>query len=502
MRQLEQTEIHVGFKSGVKLHAIWPANELEDFDAARPTAFFFFEDGDAPQPRRPAEVRRRVPQIGVVPVLSPLERREVAEGQDYVNQVADTRLGSRSFRRRLWIMQQNKTEDGRTEFDDFAEWMAPFTPEIELAGLQYDATEDEGPGLYYVEPPSRALREIAWAGDGLQIWIQIAAQLYRCRDLPVVILDEPDVFLHPDLQRRLVTLLADNSEQQTIMATHSGELLAEVAPKEIVWIDKSRPTATRAPTGDAYEAMMQQLGSSLNLRLATALKSERVVFVEGKETRVLQALANSLGLTALENERLTSFVPLGGFSNWRNVESFKWILDMYLSGGTAVAVLLDRDYRCSEENLDVVRGLREAGASGFVWEQKEIENYLLVPGAIARLTGQNEQQAIDLLDEVSMPLRDLVSARTSDLAGEYRRRSGRKPAAHVGEAKVADLWDDMYTRIAICPGKELLSRYRGRLEGTGFRSFGDLRLAQGLLEGEIDTELVSTLRRLDMLGTG
>ena len=63
-------------------------------------------------------------------------------------------------------------------------------------GLQLD--------LFYDDEGPRVPKEMCWAGDGGQVWLQVLYHLHRLRDVDVVILDEPDIYLHADLQRRLV----------------------------------------------------------------------------------------------------------------------------------------------------------------------------------------------------------------------------------------------------------------------------------------------------------
>ena len=45
-----------------------------------------------------------------------------------------------------------------------------------------------------------------------------------------MILDEPDVYMHPDLQRSLVKIVK-NRFKQVIIASHSVEILSEVNPE-------------------------------------------------------------------------------------------------------------------------------------------------------------------------------------------------------------------------------------------------------------------------------
>ena len=110
----------------------------------------------------------------------------------------------------------------------------------------------------------RTPKELYWVGDGMQIFVQILTHLWRLRSADVVILDEPDLYLHADLQRRLVRLL-DSTPAQTITATHSSEMLAEASSDSVVWVDKSRRRAVRRPKPASLEDLSTQIGSSFNL---------------------------------------------------------------------------------------------------------------------------------------------------------------------------------------------------------------------------------------------
>ena len=74
--------------------------------------------------------------------------------------------------------------------------------------------------LYYTEAGRRTEKELVWAGDGVQIWLQLLLHVFRLRERDVVVLDEPDVFLHPDLQRRLVWLLESLLVKQSRQRIH------------------------------------------------------------------------------------------------------------------------------------------------------------------------------------------------------------------------------------------------------------------------------------------
>ena len=89
-------------------------------------------------------------------------------------------------------------------------------------------------------------------------------------------LDEPEVYLHPDLQRRLVRLL-EFMDSQIIMATHSSEVITEALPESIVWVDRSKTTARRTGATKVVTAMSESLGSNYSLSLVRALRSRTVL---------------------------------------------------------------------------------------------------------------------------------------------------------------------------------------------------------------------------------
>jgi hypothetical protein len=77
------------------------------------------------------------------------------------------------------------------------------------------------------------------------------------------------VFLHADLQRRLVAILTE-MPAQAITATHAQEIIAEAPARAIVWISKDRRQAVSAPDAGVLEELSASLGSGFNLRLVDA----------------------------------------------------------------------------------------------------------------------------------------------------------------------------------------------------------------------------------------
>jgi predicted ATPase len=94
------------------------------------------------------------------------------------------------------------------EYEATVNFIYTNTPEISDISISATLT---GKGMaldvYFKEASAHSERELFWAGDGMQIWLQILFHAYRQRRVDTLVLDEPDVFLHPDLQRRLIHIL-------------------------------------------------------------------------------------------------------------------------------------------------------------------------------------------------------------------------------------------------------------------------------------------------------
>jgi len=83
-----------------------------------------------------------------------------------------------------------------------------------------------------------------------------------------VVLDEPDVYMHPDLQRRLFRLTRTRF-RQCIIATHSVEIMAESDPGNILIIDKKEERSRYANNEPGVQLLIDQIGGIHNVHLAS-----------------------------------------------------------------------------------------------------------------------------------------------------------------------------------------------------------------------------------------
>jgi hypothetical protein len=504
-----ETRVELHFKGGSSLTAVWPApngdEDVEEDDGyeylpeptPQETYGFFYLRRPGGQPRRPKEVRDVFPEMGVVPILTPIEHKEEVLTKEHVRQNVDGRLASRHFRNHLYWIEEFVSGGS---FEDFSNFCAEWLPEIELTELSQRGNELD---VYYKEAGSRVEKEVFWAGDGVQVWLQVLFHLYRLQGARTVVLDEPDVYLRADLQRRLVRLL-ESRACQTITATHSAEVLGESSPGSVVWIDRARRQSVRAPEAAMLSSLSVALGTQFNLRLARALRTHVALFVEGDDMKVLRNLARTAGAKSVANETAIAEIPLQGFSHWEEAEAFSWLANDLLEKSVRVVVVLDRDYRDDEAVHAVVERFAKLGVHAHVWRRKELESYLLVPDAIARLSGADPEWARETLAGVAENLKPKVFSRmhAQRFEDERRLRSG----VHI--VSVTDTFQNEFEslwgasdRVALCPAKDVLRATNLALQAKGLKTVSAWSLSRQLRASEIDPEVAGLLDMVEELAS-
>jgi energy-coupling factor transporter ATP-binding protein EcfA2 len=217
---------------------------------------------------------------------------------------------------------------------------------------------------------------------------QVLAILYVVKSFEQprsIIIDEPGSFLHPGAARALMGILKRFEQHQYIIATHSPEIISELAdaPISIVrWEDaKSSVDQATHATRSVSAAVLTEIGA----RLGDVFGFDKVLWVEGQsDADTLKGLLAAAG----RRSRSIGILPVrdtGAFQRRKITE----ILDIYgkLSMGDAllppaVLFLFDREGRSEREVEDVER--QSEGKVRFL-KRRMLENYLLVPGAIASL---------------------------------------------------------------------------------------------------------------------
>ena len=179
--------------------------------------------------------------------------------------------------------------------------------------------------------------------------------------------------------------------------------------------------------------------------------------------------------------------------------SFNWLAKELLHSTVHGYVILDRDYKSDELQRHIAATLAEGGLTAHFWQRHEVENYLLVPSAVQRLTGMPSEQVAEVLRDETLALADVVlfgyvSALTDDAT--VQTRDPRKLVQHAADCR-SQWWSDEQERLSRCPGKELLGRLNDCLAARNYGHASVVNLARELRPSEISDEIVELLNRIE-----
>lgn len=371
-----------------------------------------------------ASKQAEIPEINILPQISALAREEVVLGYEYVKSNLSTHLSSLHFRNQIKYF-----------YDDFPNFKT--LAESSWSGLGIN--ELDGRSLFKGGQLSMIVRdhdfaaEIGWMGHGLQMWLQTMWFLSRVKPDSTVILDEPDVYMHADLQRKLIRLLRHRYEQ-VLLATHSIEIISEVDPEYILVIDKSSKKSNYTTNVPAVQSIVNSIGSMQNIGLARLWSSKKVLLVEGKDVTILKKIQDTIYGENCQPFDLIPRSSIGGWSGWILVKGADFILKNGLKQDINVFCILDSDYYLDEEKKQRKKEAKNIGIYLHIWKKKEIENYLLSPTAIQRilkLKGVQEKDcnASDIKDKLNEIAEEIKEEVILNYANEIQRNDKKLQAA-------------------------------------------------------------------------
>ncbi len=430
-----------------------------------------------------------LPRITILPQIVPLEREEKILVQDYVAANLDSHLASRHFRNQLNTLWEE-------HFPRFREMVEESWPGVRVDGLEGQG-KAQGGSLQLMIRDGNFVAEAGWMGHGLQMWLQTLWFVVRTRGVGTIVLDEPDVYMHPDLQRRLIRMLRAQ-RTNLIIATHSTEILAEVDASNVLVLDRSMHRSSYAIDLPAVQRVVEGMGSAQNLQIARLWKARSLILVEGDDMKILKRVfdlvspSSALPLDAIPNW------SIGGWHGWARAIGSVVALHNSIDQMITAYCIFDSDYHLDEEKDRRVQQAIENQIELHILEMKEIENYLIRPGLIRRVIERS------LSPPKSAPTEDEVQAAVDELVAEMidsaqdcyvteflnaDRASGPALASQKARELIALKRNGPRGPMAIVSGKELVSRLSAWSKREFNVSFGVSTLLKYMHRNEVDAEL-------------
>lgn len=209
------------------------------------------------------------------------------------------------------------SEKGRIEkrysfFMDCCKILFPELVRIEISNPTGDENAEDL-FLTWNQNGNEKYQPLSRSGDGIYNTLYLLAKLLNnFSSMNIVFIDEPEIGLHPMLQKRFIRLLRRISRDfpiKWVLATHSPFILQSLKGKEKLYLIEHDGIQTQCQDIDitSKEVVFNTLGAYLPL----ALSAKGVIFVEGQtEVTVLTILLKKVGLN-IEDQRIL-IIPLGG----------------------------------------------------------------------------------------------------------------------------------------------------------------------------------------------
>lgn len=475
------------------------------FFPQREQCFMYYENGNETI-KTAAEFKLKINlEIGFVPILGPVDHKEKLYQKEAARLALLTYTASRNFRN-IW---HHYDED----FPEFKELIKSSWPGMDIDPPEVNRTT-ENPTLDMFCPEERIPRELFWAGFGFQVWCQMLTFIVKYKNASLFLIDEPDIYLHSDLQRQLLAILK-NLGPDIILATHSTELISEADINDILVINKAQRTAKRIKDPTQLREIFNALGSNLNPLLTQIAKSKRVLFVEGKDFSILSKFARILKNDSVANRQNFAVVPVEGFNPSR-LRALKEGIEKTIGTKIVSAVIFDRDYK-SQAEIDIEhKDLIIGNYFAQIHSCKEIENFILVPEAIElainnrvkdinKRSGKNQEfkgNVNKILDIISTDFKFKTQAQIQSHRFEFDKSSNpHLDKATVIEKILSDFdkeWTTLEKRLKIIPGKDFLAALNTYLQKEHKVTITTTNIINAFKRNNVSEELSSLIDNIEL----
>ncbi len=442
--------------------------------------------------------------IGFVPILGPVEHNEPLYQKDAARLALLTHRAARNFRN-IWYHYPE-------EFDEFRALIKSTWPGMDINRPEVDYSHQK-PVIHMFCPEERIPREIFWAGFGFQVWCQMVTYIVRGRDSSLFMIDEPDIYLHSDLQRQLLGILKSLGPD-ILIATHSTEIITDADPGDLLVINKKFRSAKRIKEPSQLQQVFQVLGSNLNPILTQLAKTKRALFVEGKDFHLISRFARKLGKGQVANRADFAVIPVEGF-NPTKVKTLTQGMEITLSTKVITGVIFDRDYRSEAECKEVINDLKRNSVFVHIHSRKEVENFLLFPEPIGRAIESRavEQtkrsgKSIEFKEDVSKILLALTEEMKHKVVAQYlgsRTKFERKRGPHLDDSTITEelmaefdkLWSDIEKRMTLVPGKNALAMLNDYLQKKFDITISPSLIIDSFRANQVPDEMVELIEDLE-----
>ncbi len=248
----------------------------------------------------------------------------------------------------------------------------------------------------------------------------------------IIIIDEPQSFLHPGAAKKLIEILKELGkngrfqEHQYIISTHSPTIISAAEPATITMLKYTEDCETKVFTMDSKDTReLRYLLDEVGVRLSDVFGMDKILWVEGQtEEKCYPQIITNILKKSLRGIQILAVKNTGDLEGKRA----HIIFDVYdkLSGSPnlfppAIGFMFDKEERTEQQMEDLRK--RSSNPVEFL-PRRMYENYLLDSGAIASVINELDQEKVITVSDVDAVLEECEKANCKKDSSDVRLIDG------------------------------------------------------------------------------
>jgi len=285
------------------------------------------------------------------------------------------------------------------------------------------------------------------SGTGIAQVLAILYVVMTSERPQVIIIDEPQSFLHPGAARKLIDFLRGYPQHQFIIATHSATIIAAANPQTITLVRFEDSETVLQQLDAKAEKGVQIALADLGVRLADLFGADNILWVEGRtEERCFPIIIEKMLGRRLMGTQVLGIRQTGDLES----RDAKRVFEIYNSLTNAasllppaIAFVLDQECRAAEVKEDLRK--LSGGLARFL-PRRMYENYLLNADGIAAVGNSVEgfRGAPLTPDEVG----DAIGSKLSDGTYYCGRSSPDAAAQRLAEVDGGRILREVFSQLS------------------------------------------------------
>jgi hypothetical protein len=227
------------------------------------------------------------------------------------------------------------------------------------------------------------------------------------------------------------------------------------------------------------------------------MRARLVIASDCEDLRVIRLLGLHIGATKVANEHLVSLVKLQEVHNWSDYDRLGEILREVLPENLPACLLLQGGNRPKAANDRILRHLSAPANSVRILSAAELENYLLDPTTVARVSGAASEMLAVQIAEIQSRLHESTRAAfLSEWMASLTKESAKEVLAEA-EKTFEAMWSEPSLRGNLVRGTQMIKELNVWLGEQGYQPISAYRLAKAALPQSLPSELFNFLLEID-----